>query len=176
MSQTSVHDLVSQLAKCLLEHHLTISTAESCTGGMVAAALTELPGSSAWFERGFVTYSNAAKLQNLGVPMDLIQTHGAVSLEVAKEMAIGTATASGSDVALAITGVAGPTGGSIEKPVGFVCFGWSIKKDGRIESDSEGIFLLSPQELVTETTRSKVRDLALHYSLKGMVERLLKTF
>ena len=80
MSKPTVHELVSQLAQFLIKHHFTMSTAESCTGGMVAAALTELSGSSAWFERGFVTYSNTAKHQHLGVPMELIQTYGAVSL------------------------------------------------------------------------------------------------
>ena len=176
MSKPTVHELVSQLAQFLIKHHFTMSTAESCTGGMVAAALTELSGSSAWFERGFVTYSNTAKHQHLGVPMEMIQTYGAVSLEVAKDMAIGAMNASGSDLALAITGVAGPTGGSIEKPVGFVCFGWALKHKGLIKADSESVFLLSTKEIITDTTRSKVRELAVHHSLYGMMERLQKSF
>ncbi len=176
MNQTLVNDAVSQLANLLIQHHLTITTAESCTGGMVAASLTDLAGSSNWFERGFVTYSNVAKEQNLGVPMDLIQQHGAVSLAVAKAMAIGAMTVSGSDVGLGITGVAGPTGGSPEKPVGFVCFGWAIKKDGAIQADSEGVFLLKPEDLIEETTRSRVRILARDYALDGLMRRLKKSF
>jgi nicotinamide-nucleotide amidase len=143
---------------------------------MVAASLTDLSGSSNWFERGFVTYSNESKHQNLGVSMDLIQTHGAVSVSVAKEMAIGALKVSGADVSLAITGVAGPTGGSLEKPVGFVCFAWAIKKDGVIHADSEGVSLLSPSDTIDDSTRSLVRKLARDYSLQGMLERLQKSF
>ena len=91
-------------------------------------------------------------------------------------MAIGAMNASGSDLALAITGVAGPTGGSIEKPVGFVCFGWALKHKGLIKADSESVFLLSTKEIITDTTRSKVRELAVHHSLYGMMERLQKSF
>ena len=101
---------------------LMIATAESCTGGLVAALLTEIPGSSAVMERGFVTYSNEAKNEALGVPMALIAAHGAVSREVAIAMAEGALAHSRADVAVAITGVAGPGGGSEEKPVGLVQF------------------------------------------------------
>ena len=101
---------------------LMIATAESCTGGLVAALLTEIPGSSAVVERGFVTYSNEAKNEALGVPMALIAAHGAVSREVAIAMAEGALAHSRADVAVAITGVAGPGGGSEEKPVGLVQF------------------------------------------------------
>ena len=99
---------------------LTIATAESCTGGLIAATLTEIPGSSAVFERGFVTYSNAAKVEVLGVPGALIQEHGAVSTEVAGAMAAGALSRSSADLALAVTGIAGPGGGTPEKPVGLV--------------------------------------------------------
>jgi nicotinamide-nucleotide amidase len=97
-----------------------IATAESCTGGMVAAALTAIPGSSDVFERGFVTYSNAAKCEMLGVPLDLIERHGAVSAEVATAMARGAIQHSRADIAVAVTGIAGPGGGSAAKPVGLV--------------------------------------------------------
>lgn len=97
-----------------------IATAESCTGGMVAAALTAIPGSSDVFERGFVTYSNAAKTEMLGVPADLIERHGAVSAEVATAMARGAIQHSRADSAVAVTGIAGPGGGSAAKPVGLV--------------------------------------------------------
>lgn len=104
-----------------------IATAESCTGGLLAACLTEISGSSAVFDRGYVTYSNAAKMEVLGVPEALLAAHGAVSLECAKAMATGALTKSRATIALSITGVAGPSGGSFEKPVGFVCFGLAAK-------------------------------------------------
>lgn len=103
-----------------------LATAESCTGGLIAAACTDLAGSSAWFERGFVTYSNAAKTELLGVPADLIATHGAVSEPVARAMAAGALRHARAQVAVAVTGVAGPGGGSAEKPVGTVWFGFAL--------------------------------------------------
>ena len=102
-----------------------MTTAESCTGGMVAAACTDLAGSSNWFERGFVTYSNDAKTEMLGVDAALIARHGAVSEEVARAMAQGAIQCSHAQVAVAVTGVAGPAGGSAAKPVGTVWFGWA---------------------------------------------------
>ncbi len=102
-----------------------LATAESCTGGMIAAACTDLGGSSAWFERGFVTYSNAAKTELLGVPADLITQHGAVSDAVVRAMVQGAIARSHAQVAVAVTGVAGPTGGSAAKPVGTVWFGFA---------------------------------------------------
>jgi nicotinamide-nucleotide amidase len=101
----------------------TVATAESCTGGLVAGLLTAVPGSSAVLERGFVTYSNEAKAEAIGVPLDLIRRHGAVSEPVARAMASGALAASRASVAVAITGIAGPGGGSAEKPVGLVHFG-----------------------------------------------------
>ncbi len=103
-----------------------LATAESCTGGLIAAACTDLAGSSAWFERGFVTYSNAAKSGMLGVPAELIAAHGAVSEPVARAMAEGAVAHSAAQVAVAVTGVAGPSGGSADKPVGTVWFGWRV--------------------------------------------------
>ncbi len=104
-----------------------LATAESCTGGLIAATLTAIAGSSDVVERGFVTYSNEAKNECLGVPMALIGTHGAVSEEVARAMAEGAVTHSRADIAVSVTGVAGPGGGSAEKPVGLVCFGIARK-------------------------------------------------
>ncbi len=101
---------------------LKLVTAESCTGGLVAALLTDIAGSSAVFERGFVTYSNQAKAELLGVPMDLIERHGAVSEQVARAMAEGALARSHADIAVSVTGIAGPDGGSVEKPVGLVHF------------------------------------------------------
>ncbi len=103
-----------------------LATAESCTGGMVAAACTDLAGSSQWFERGFVSYSNAAKTELLGVPSELIAAHGAVSEPVARAMAEGALAHSHAQVSVAVTGVAGPTGGSDYKPVGTVWFAWCV--------------------------------------------------
>ena len=103
-----------------------LATAESCTGGMIAAACTDLAGSSRWFERGFVSYSNAAKTELLGVPADLIAQHGAVSEAVVRAMAQGALVHSHAQASLAVTGVAGPGGGSADKPVGTVWFGWCV--------------------------------------------------
>jgi len=157
------------LSQFLIEQHLVISTAESCTGGMVACALTDLAGSSAWFDRGFVTYSNEAKCDSLGVEMSLIQAHGAVSEEVAKAMAIGTITHSKADVGLSISGVAGPTGGSVEKPVGFVCFGWAWKQDGLIQAKTQAVKLLGADTTINESTRHIVRLLARDHALKELL-------
>ena len=114
------------LADLLIKNKCQLATAESCTGGLIAASCTELSGSSAWFDRGFVTYSNAAKTEMLGVDPQLIETHGAVSEAVARAMVVGALARSAAQVAIAVTGVAGPTGGSAEKPVGTVWFGLAV--------------------------------------------------
>jgi len=119
------HTLTAQVAEQLLAKKLLMATAESCTGGLIAAACTDLAGSSVWFERGFVSYSNAAKTELLGVPADLIETHGAVSEPVVRAMVEGALRHSRAQVAVAVTGVAGPGGGSPDKPVGTVWFGWA---------------------------------------------------
>ena len=118
--------VLTQISTRLLARGWMLVTAESCTGGMIAAACTDLAGSSQWFERGFVTYSNAAKTEMLGVPAALIEAHGAVSEPVARAMATGAVARSHAQVAVAVTGVAGPTGGSADKPVGTVWFGWCV--------------------------------------------------
>ena len=118
---------LNHMSGSLLARGWLLATAESCSGGLIAAACTDLAGSSQWFERGFVTYSNAAKVQCLGVPADLIERHGAVSEAVARAMAQGAVAHSAAQVALAVTGVAGPTGGSADKPVGTVWFGWQVQ-------------------------------------------------
>ena len=119
------HALTAQVAELLQQKKLMLATAESCTGGLIAAACTDLAGSSVWFERGFVSYSNAAKTELLGVPAHLIETHGAVSEPVARAMVEGALRHSRAQVAVAVTGVAGPGGGSPDKPVGTVWFGWA---------------------------------------------------
>ncbi len=155
-----INALVSQLATCLIERSATLATAESCTGGLIAASLTDLAGSSAWFERGWVTYSNAAKSQELGVPADMIDQHGAVSEAVAAAMANGARLHAHTELAIAVTGIAGPQGGSAEKPVGTVCFGWA-----------------TPSCTDTETCcftgdRRQVRDQSVQHALSGLLRRL----
>jgi nicotinamide-nucleotide amidase len=120
-------DLVTRLAGALRGRGWRIATAESCTGGMIAAACTDLAGSSDWFDRGIVSYSNAAKAQALGVPPALIEAQGAVSAEVARAMAEGLLARSDADLVVAVTGVAGPAGGSAAKPVGTVWLAWSLR-------------------------------------------------
>lgn len=115
-----------ELAEILQKMGWMMATAESCTGGLIAGACTDLGGSSNWFERGFVTYSNAAKMEMLGVDPALIATHGAVSEPVARAMAEGAVRHARVQVSVAVTGVAGPTGGSADKPVGTVWFGWCV--------------------------------------------------
>ncbi len=115
------------LSKKLMAEGYSLATAESCTGGLISAACTALAGSSAWFERGFVTYSNDAKTEQLGVGAQLISTHGAVSEPVARAMAFGAVRHSKAQVSIAVTGVAGPTGASAAKPVGTVWFGFSVQ-------------------------------------------------
>ena len=119
-------EIIQDLATQLRRRGWLLATAESCTGGLIAAACTDLAGSSDWFERGFVTYSNAAKTELLGVPAALIAQHGAVSEPVARAMAQGLVAHSAAQVALSITGVAGPGGGTADKPVGLVWFGWAL--------------------------------------------------
>lgn len=121
---------IEPLAAVLLQRGWLLATAESCTGGLIAAACTDLAGSSHWFERGFVSYSNDAKHELLGVPTALIDKHGAVSEPVAQAMALGALNHSKAQVALAVTGIAGPGGGSPGKPVGTVCFAWALPSDG----------------------------------------------
>lgn len=122
--------LVDQLATQLFAAGRRLATAESCTGGWLAKTLTDLPGSSRWFECGYVTYSNAAKVRDLGVSEKTLERHGAVSEATALEMAAGALRRTGADVAISITGVAGPDGGTAEKPVGTVWFGVATR-DGR---------------------------------------------
>ena len=131
--QASIEELVKQLAAKLTEKGWMLATAESCTGGMIAAACTDLAGSSQWFDRGFVTYSNEAKTEMLGVPAELIAKHGAVSEEVVRAMAEGAIRHSRAQVSIAVTGVAGPGGGSEEKPVGTVWVGWCLKDQTQVQ-------------------------------------------
>jgi nicotinamide-nucleotide amidase len=122
MTQTMIQDICLELGNALTKKKFRIALAESCTGGLVCQHLTNIPGSSVWFDRGFVTYSNASKIELLKVSQDTLLKFGAVSQEVASEMALGALNESHAQIALSITGIAGPSGGSIEKPVGTVFF------------------------------------------------------
>lgn len=126
--------LARRVAAALDDPGWTVATAESCTGGWIAKVLTDIPGSSAWFHGGYVSYSNAAKAAMLGVPAELIATHGAVSREVVEAMAIGAQRRSGAEFALAVSGIAGPGGGAPDKPVGTVWFAWMGPGD-RLRND-----------------------------------------
>lgn len=154
-------NLAEQLAAALQARgQARLVTAESCTGGLIAAACTDLPGSSLWFERGFVTYSNAAKISELGVPASSIEVHGAVSEPVVRAMAQGALIRSGASYAVAVTGVAGPSGGSVQKPVGTVWFAWA------------GLRGVLSQCRHFEGQRWAVRQGAAHYALVGLLRHL----
>jgi len=127
-------NLSEQLGHALQEQGHTLALAESCTGGLASAAITEIAGSSAWFDRGFVTYSNAAKQDLLNVPAETITQYGAVSEETAQAMVLGALTNSQASIAGSITGIAGPTGGSPSKPVGTVCFAYAMNNGHVITS------------------------------------------
>jgi nicotinamide-nucleotide amidase len=130
MTSDAIRDGAVRVLDACRRRSLTVATAESCTGGLVAGALTEIPGSSDVVDRGFVTYSNAAKQAMLGVPATILDRYGAVSRETADAMAAGALARSGADLVVAITGIAGPGGGSVEKPVGLVHFA-AAARDGR---------------------------------------------
>lgn len=125
--------LLTALADILQSRHWRVVTAESCTGGGIASAFTDVAGSSAWFECGFVTYSNDAKIRYLDVPPSIIEQQGAVSEETVRAMVIGAVNNSLGDVAIAVSGIAGPGGGSIEKPVGTVWFAWGNAEHQQVE-------------------------------------------
>jgi nicotinamide-nucleotide amidase len=155
-----VHQLAIRVSNRLRDERLMLATAESCTGGLVAAAITDISGSSGWFERGFVTYSNQAKCEMIGVPADLIERHGAVSEPVARAMAEGALRNSRAQVSLAITGVAGPTGGTETKPVGTVSFAWSNRLHTSVET------------VVFKGDRERIRAQAAAHALRGLLALL----
>jgi len=130
-----MHDdslIATKLGQLLIGRQWTITTAESCTGGGIASVITSVAGSSSWFEQGFVTYSNSAKQQQLGIDETLLIEHGAVSEAVVRAMCMGAGRKASAEVAIAVSGVAGPGGGSVDKPVGTVWLAWAIKGTGII--------------------------------------------
>lgn len=161
--------VAAELAQCLIATNRMMACAESCTGGMVAAACTALAGSSAWFERGMVTYSNQAKQQMLGVPAELIATHGAVSEPVARAMAEGALRHSQAQLSLAITGIAGPSGGSEEKPVGTVWLAWAASTSNA-QSAEAPVFDVLTRRCIFAGDRQAVREAACWYALNGLLD------
>lgn len=145
VSEEEMTRLAAGLGKQLKEQGLRVATAESCTGGWLGQAITSVSGSSQWYERGFITYSNEAKQEMLGVRLETIARHGAVSERVAREMAEGALARSRAEFGIAVTGIAGPEGGSREKPVGTVCFAWAqaqrltLTETKRFAGDRAGI-------------------------------------
>jgi nicotinamide-nucleotide amidase len=158
---SELEKLAERLGRLLLERGEWLAVAESCTGGWLAQSVTAIAGSSTWFDRGFVTYSNAAKVDMLGVSESTLECHGAVSEAVARSMAQGVLAHSRADWSVAITGIAGPGGGSPEKPVGTVCFAWA-RKDGGCEA----------QTVRFSGDRASVREQSVHRALSGLIERL----
>lgn len=156
----AVLSIIEPLAAALLARRWRLVAAESCTGGLIAGACTDLAGSSRWFERGFVTYSNEAKTELLAVPRTLIATHGAVSQPVAEAMVDGALARAPAEVALAVTGVAGPGGGSAEKPVGTVWFAWGLP--GRRWSECRRF----------DGDRTAVRAQTVEHALRRLLEAL----
>lgn len=153
--------LIREIALHLNRKQWQLVTAESCTGGLIASVITEIPGSSVWFERGFVTYSNLSKQEMLSVPEDLLIKFGAVSEEVACAMSLGALRHSAGHIALAVTGIAGPDGGTIDKPVGTVCFGWAYSTSSTQTST-----------IHYSGTRQEIRFAACHHALDGVLSIL----
>lgn len=156
-----LYQLAEETGLALKAQGWMLATAESCTGGWVGEAVTEVAGSSAWYDRGFITYTNQSKQEMLGVQSQTLELHGAVSEETVREMASGTLLHSQANISLAISGVAGPSGGSPGKPVGTVCFAWAIK-NGTVKSER----CLFPGD------RREVRRQAVEHALQGVLALL----
>ena len=162
------HEAIRKLAEALVqelnESGKAIATAESCTGGWIAKAITDIPGSSAVFGYGIVSYANGAKESIIGVQNASLESHGSVSSEVVEEMAKGTLSLSGADIAVAVSGVAGPDGGTEEKPVGMVWFAWAVRDgaDARVDTKCEQF----------SGDRELIREASVAYALQGARERI----
>ena len=164
-------NLVEALSHALLHRGWMLATAESCTGGLIAGRCTDLAGSSQWFERGFVTYSNEAKHELLGVDNALLAQEGAVSEAVARDMALGALRHSQAQVSLAVTGVAGPTGGSRSKPVGTVWFAWATPSDSGPTLGAETAWVKTERMLFTGD-RAAVRAATVDHALQTLLTLL----
>ena len=155
-----IHALAARLGELALGRQVMLATAESCTGGLVAGAITDIAVSSGWFERGFVTYSNRAKIEQQGLDSEINARHGAVSEQTVKAMAQGAMAASGAQWTVAVTGIAGPAGGSPDKPVGTVWFAWA---------GPQGVEALHRR---LDGDRAAVRAASVAIALQGLVDRL----
>jgi nicotinamide-nucleotide amidase len=158
-SDAQLENLTQQLAERLLNKHHQLATAESCTGGWLAKCCTDLAGSSAWFERGFIPYSNQAKQDLLSVSAITLEHYGAVSVETATEMAEGALKHSQASISVAITGIAGPTGGTIDKPIGTVCFAFASQNNPTISAQH-----------VFNGDREMIRRQAVATALQGIIK------
>jgi len=169
--------LSEQLGDLLLERKLQITTAESCTGGLIAGALTEVAGSSGWFQGGAVTYSNDAKNAMLGVPTEVFEQSGAVSEACVQAMAVGALREQGADMAISVSGIAGPGGAVAGKPVGTVWIAWAFKQDASSSAVASGTVTLPPPNVDATRfqlagNRSTVRLHAVYQALRGIITRL----
>jgi len=165
IDSADLHELTNAVATAFSQRGWTLAVAESCTGGLLAASLTDLAGSSQWFERGYVTYSNAAKASCLQVSPMLIEAEGAVSEAVASAMALGAQLNSGVTAAISITGIAGPGGGTEKKPVGTVCFGWAIER-----ADASNRVTTTTAHFLGD--RQSVRQQAVLFALRGLLKAI----
>ena len=165
IDSADLQELSSAVATAFSQRGWTLAVAESCTGGLLAASLTNLAGSSQWFERGYVTYSNAAKVSCLEVSPLLIEAEGAVSEAVARAMVLGAQLGSGVTAAISITGIAGPGGGTAEKPVGTVCFGWALER-----ADASNQIRTTTAHFLGD--RQSVRQQAVLFALRGLLQSI----
>ena len=166
IDSADLQELTNAVATAFSQRGWTLAVAESCTGGLLAANLTDLAGSSQWFERGYVTYSNAAKTACLQVSPMLIEAEGAVSEAVASAMVLGAQLSSGVTAAISITGIAGPSGGTTEKPVGTVCFGWALER-----GDASNQITTTTAHFVGD--RQSVRQQAVVFALRGLLQSIV---
>ena len=157
----NLDNLSLRLGQVLLNRDKRVVTIESCTGGSLASAITEVPGSSQWFDRSLVTYTNQSKCDLAAVPMELIDAHGAVSIEVAEAMAIGGLDNSQAHFSISVTGIAGPDGGTREKPVGTTCFGWAYR-------GADGSALMHSEKIRFEGNRIAVRVQAACFAMETL--------
>ena len=162
MADAELYRLAEKVGIALKDEGLMLATAESCTGGWIGEIITAVPGSSEWFDRGFITYSNRAKQEMLGVNDATLAGHGAVSEPTVAEMAVGAARASGADVTVAVSGIAGPGGAAPGKPVGTVCFGWCVSEVASPMTETKLLF----------GDREAIRRQAVMLALQGILDRL----
>lgn len=154
-----IYQLAERTGEILQKGGCLMAAAESCTGGWLSKMMTDVPGSSEWFDRGFVTYSNQSKIDMLGVKAETLDAHGAVSLEVVSEMATGALQNSEAGITIAISGIAGPGGGTEKHPIGTVCFAWAMK-DGEVKTEQASFF----------GNRSEIRQQSVVHAMSGICE------